>query len=218
MTARIVSDELVELDRPFAEFFRTLTSPWPFRPLLALAPDKHFIPTADVFARKGDFVVRMDLPGMDPKDIHVKFVAEELTVTGERKFDKEVKEEGYYRKESSYGTFERHISLPKAVKESDIKATYDSGGARDQRPTGGRHQRQAAGDDHPGQSCHPGQSRHARQGLSATPTGGRAGVSPALSLRLAAETTPADRGGVDGDPVVVLSGRTRDNGAGPQSG
>jgi HSP20 family protein len=127
MTTRTVSDELVELDRPFAEFFRTLTSPWPFRPLLALAPGKHFIPTADVFARNGDLVVRMDLPGMDPKDIHVKFVEEELTVTGERRFDKEVEEEGYYRKESSYGTFERHISLPKAIKETDIKAEYDNG-------------------------------------------------------------------------------------------
>lgn len=127
MTTRTVSDELVELDRPFAEFFRTLTSPWPFRPLLALAPGKHFIPTADVFARNGDFVVRMDLPGMDPKDIHVKFEGDDLTVAGERKFDTEVKEEGYYRKESSYGTFERHISLPKGIKESDIKAEYDNG-------------------------------------------------------------------------------------------
>ena len=127
MTTRTVSDELVELDRPLAEFFRTLTGPWPFRPLLALTPGKHFIPTADVFARNGDFVVHMDLPGMDLKDIHVKFEEDELTVSGERKFDKEVKEEGYYRKESSYGTFERHISLPKGVKESDIKAEYDNG-------------------------------------------------------------------------------------------
>ena len=38
MTTRTVSDELVELDAPFAEFFRTLTGPWPFRPLLALTP------------------------------------------------------------------------------------------------------------------------------------------------------------------------------------
>lgn len=127
MATRTVSDELVELDRPFAELFRTLTSPWPFRPLLALTPGKHFIPTADVFARDGDLVIRMDLPGMDAKDIHVMFDADDLTVTGERKFDKEVKEEGYYRKESSYGTFERHISLPKGIKESDIKAEYDNG-------------------------------------------------------------------------------------------
>jgi HSP20 family molecular chaperone IbpA len=127
MTTRTVSDELVELDAPFAEFFRTLTGPWPFRPLLALTPGKHFIPTADVFARNGDLVVRMDLPGMDLKDIHVRVEAGELAVTGERKLDKEVKEAGYYRKETSYGFFERHVSLPKGVKESEIKAEYDSG-------------------------------------------------------------------------------------------
>jgi HSP20 family molecular chaperone IbpA len=125
MTTR--TDELVELDAPFAEFFRTLTGPWPFRPLLALTPGKHFIPTADVFARNGDLVVRMDLPGMDLKDIQVKLEAGVLAVTGERKLDKEVKEAGYYRKESSYGFFERHVSLPKGVKEGEIKAEYDSG-------------------------------------------------------------------------------------------
>jgi HSP20 family molecular chaperone IbpA len=127
MTTRTVSDELVELDAPFAEFFRTLTGPWPFRPLLALNPGKHFIPTADVFARNGDLVVRMDLPGMDLKDIHVKVEAGELAVTGERKLDNEVKEPGYFRKETSYGFFERHVSLPKGVKEGEIKAVYDSG-------------------------------------------------------------------------------------------
>ena len=127
MTTRTVSDELVELDAPFAEFFRTLTGPWPFRPLLALTPGKHFIPTADVFARNGHLVVRMDLPGMDLKDIHVKLEAGVLAVTGERKLDNEVKEAGYYRKESSYGFFERHVSLPKGVKEGEIKAEYDSG-------------------------------------------------------------------------------------------
>jgi HSP20 family protein len=127
MTIRSVSDELVELDRPFAEFFRTLSGPWPFRPLLALTPGKHFMPTADVFARNGDLVVRFDLPGMDPKDIHVKFEEGELTVAGERKADKEVKEEGYYRKESSYGFFTRHVTLPKGIKEPEIKAAYDNG-------------------------------------------------------------------------------------------
>jgi HSP20 family protein len=127
MTTRTLSDELVELDAPFAEFFRTLSGPWPFRPLLALTPGKHFIPTADVFARNGDLVVRMDLPGMDPKDIHVKLQESELAVTGERKLDTEVKEAGYFRKETSYGFFERHVSLPKGVKESAIKAEYDSG-------------------------------------------------------------------------------------------
>jgi HSP20 family protein len=127
MTSPVLSEELVELDRPFAEFFRTLSGPWPFRPLLALAPGKHFMPTADVFARNGDLVVKLDLPGMDPKDIHVKFYEGGLTVTGERKTQKEVQETGFFRKETSYGSFERHLTLPKGIKETDIKALYENG-------------------------------------------------------------------------------------------
>lgn len=127
MTTRIELEEPVALDSPLAEFFRTLTSPWPFRPLLALAPGKHFIPTADVFTRDGSLVVKMDLPGVDPKDIHVKLVEDEVWVTGERKADKEIKDDGYYRKEVTYGCFERHMTVPKGLKESEIKAEYDHG-------------------------------------------------------------------------------------------
>jgi HSP20 family protein len=127
MTTRIELDEPVALDSPLAEFFRTLTSPWPFRPLLALAPGRHFIPMADVFARDGSLVIRIDLPGVEPKDIHVKLFEDELSVTGERKADKVVKDEGYYRKEVGYGFFERHMTVPKGIKESEIKAEYDHG-------------------------------------------------------------------------------------------
>jgi HSP20 family protein len=127
MTGRIVPEELVELNSPIAEFFRTLSGPWPFRPLLALTPGRHFIPTADVYARNGDMVVKMDLPGVEPKDIHVKLEEGELTVMGERKIDKEIKEEGYYRKEAIYGIFERHMFVPKGLKETDIKAEYENG-------------------------------------------------------------------------------------------
>lgn len=127
MTTRMAPEGLVEFDRPFAEFFRTLSGPWPFRPLFALTPGKHFLPTADVFARNGDMVVKLDLPGVEPKDIHVKLEEAQLVVSGERKADKDVKEEGYYRKESSYGIFERHMSVPKGLKESEIKAEYANG-------------------------------------------------------------------------------------------
>ncbi len=127
MTTHIVPEELVELDSPFAEFFRTLSGPWPFRPLLALTPGKRFIPTADVFTRDGSLVVKVDLPGVDAKDIHVKLEEGELIVTGERKADKEIKEEGYYRKESTFGFFERHMSVPKGLKDTEIKAEYHNG-------------------------------------------------------------------------------------------
>jgi HSP20 family protein len=127
MTTRIAPDTLVELDSPFAEFFRTLSGPWPFRPLFALTSGKHFLPAADVFARNGDVVVKLDLPGVDPKDIHVKLVENELIVMGERKAEKDVKEDGYYRKESTYGFFERHMSVPKGIKEGEVKAEYADG-------------------------------------------------------------------------------------------
>jgi HSP20 family protein len=127
MTTRVVPEEPVELDSPFAEFFRTLSGPWPFRPLLALVPGKRYIPTTDVFARNGSLVVKIDLPGVEPNDIHVKVFEGELTVIGERKADKEIKEEGYYRKEATYGFFERHMSVPKGVKEREIKAEYANG-------------------------------------------------------------------------------------------
>lgn len=127
MTTRIAPEPLVEFESPVAEFFRTLSAPWPFRPLFAPITGRRFVPTADVFARNGDMVVKLDLPGVDPKDIHVKLEDGALMVMGERKTDTEVKEEGYYRKESSYGLFERHMSVPKGIKESEIKAEYVNG-------------------------------------------------------------------------------------------
>ena len=127
MTTRIAPEPLVEFESPLAEFFRTLSAPWPFRPLFAPITGRHFVPTADVFPRNGDMVVKLDLPGVDPKDIHVKLEDGALMVMGERKTDMEVKEEGYYRKESTYGLFERHMSVPKGIKESEIKAEYVNG-------------------------------------------------------------------------------------------
>jgi HSP20 family protein len=127
MTTRIVPEELVDFDSPFAEFFRGLAGPWSFRPMLTFGPGKHFVPAADVFARNGNLVVTMDLPGIDPKEIHVKLEEGTLTVTGERKADKEIKEEGYYRKESTYGLFERRMTVPQGVTEAEIKANYDNG-------------------------------------------------------------------------------------------
>jgi HSP20 family protein len=126
MLTRFAPEEVVELDSPIAEFFRTLTGPWPFRPFLALS-GKHFIPTADVFARNGELVVKVDLPGVDPKDIHVRLDEDELMISGERKANKEIKEEGFYRKESTYGFFERRMTVPKGIKESEIAAKYEDG-------------------------------------------------------------------------------------------
>ena len=125
---RSVWDELAETDRTLADFFRAFAGPWGMRTLATAAPGQRFMPTTDIFARNGDLVIRLDLPGVDPeKDVSVTYEEGELTIRGERKEDKELNEEGYYRHESSYGAFERHIPVPPQTRESDIKAEYKDG-------------------------------------------------------------------------------------------
>lgn len=125
---RSMWDELAETDRTLADLFRAFGGPWGMRPLATTAPGQRFMPTTDIFARDGDLVIRLDLPGVDPeKDVSVTYESGELTIRGERKEEKDVKEEGYYRHESAFGAFERHIPVPSETKESDIKAEYTDG-------------------------------------------------------------------------------------------
>jgi HSP20 family protein len=119
-------DDLVELDRPITDLFRAYALPW--RPWLTSMPDRPYMPVVDVFTRNGDMVVRVELPGIDPeKDVKVTLEEGMLDVKGERKQEKEIKEAGYYRKESTYGAFERRIPLPAGIKDADIKADYKNG-------------------------------------------------------------------------------------------
>jgi HSP20 family protein len=124
---RSFRDDLVELDPPFVDPLRPFALPW-WRPRFAFTSELPYMPAADVFSRNGDIVVRVELPGIDPeKDVKVTLEEGMLDVKGERKQEKETKEEGYYRRERSYGAFERHIPLPDGIKESDIRADYKNG-------------------------------------------------------------------------------------------
>ena len=85
-------------------------------------------PAVDIFSRKGDLVVRADLPGIDPeKDVDITIENGVLTIKGERRHEEEAEDENYYRFESSYGSFQRSIPLPKDVRAEDIQASYDNG-------------------------------------------------------------------------------------------
>ncbi|RJQ47714.1 MAG: Hsp20/alpha crystallin family protein [Gaiellales bacterium] len=86
-----------------------------------------FGPAHDIFARGTDMVVRMELPGVDVEDIEISLVDHTLVMMGERRVDKEVKEDDYYRRERSFGSFERSIPVPEKVTESDISAAYKDG-------------------------------------------------------------------------------------------
>jgi len=84
-------------------------------------------PAIESCVEGGKFIVRTDLPGIDPKDIEIKVVGEVLTVKGSREEKHETKKADFLRREIRYGSFERAISLPAGIKADNLKATYHDG-------------------------------------------------------------------------------------------
>ena len=84
-------------------------------------------PTIESFMKEGNIVVKADLPGMDAKDIEISVTGNLLTVKGERKTEKTEKEGEHFYSETSYGAFERTITLPEGVNADKAHASFRSG-------------------------------------------------------------------------------------------
>ena len=84
-------------------------------------------PAIESSVEDGKFIVRTDLPGIDPKNVDIKVVGDVLTIKGSREEKSETKKADFFRREIRYGSFERSISLPKGIKAEDLKATYRDG-------------------------------------------------------------------------------------------
>lgn len=84
-------------------------------------------PAVDIFETEDAVVVKAEIPGVERDQIAVEIKDGILTLHGERKFEKEVKEENYHRIERAYGTFHRSFSLPSSVDEEKISAKFKEG-------------------------------------------------------------------------------------------
>jgi HSP20 family protein len=84
-------------------------------------------PAIESYMKDENLVVRADMPGLDPKDVDVTILGNVLTVKGERKNEKEVKKDDYLRREVSYGSFERRMSLPEGAATDKAAATFKNG-------------------------------------------------------------------------------------------
>jgi HSP20 family protein len=85
-------------------------------------------PAMDLVEEKERFVARLELPGIDPKDVQVTLEGDNLLIRGERKAEREEKQEGkYLQREHVYGSFQRAVQLPHRVQADKVKASYRNG-------------------------------------------------------------------------------------------
>jgi HSP20 family protein len=86
-----------------------------------------FAPPVDVYEDEHNVTLKIEVPGIEEKDIDVRIENNTLTVHGERKYEKEEKEENYRRVERQYGSFTRTFTLPTTVDQESVQADYDKG-------------------------------------------------------------------------------------------
>ena len=86
-----------------------------------------FVPPVDIYEDEHGIQLKLEVPGIDQKDLDVQVENNVLTVTGERKFEKEEKEENFHRIERRYGSFYRAFTLPSTISSENVHAEYKAG-------------------------------------------------------------------------------------------
>jgi HSP20 family protein len=86
-----------------------------------------WVPTTEILSRGDDLIIRVELAGVDPDDVDLRFSHGVLTVSGTRKSGYEDEEVEHYVQERYYGEFRRLITLPDATDASQIEAEFDDG-------------------------------------------------------------------------------------------
>lgn len=119
-----------EIDRLFDHAFRNFgLRPFEFEHsgMAHLADDIMLKPTLDLGATDKEYAITVEIPGVDEKDVKLEISDDILTISGEKKHEKEEKDKNYYRMERSYGSFQRVLSLPEDADQDGIKATFKNG-------------------------------------------------------------------------------------------
>jgi HSP20 family protein len=108
-----------EMDRIFDRIWETdLPTPAAFG---------EWSPVIDVLEGKDELIVKVEVPGIEPKDINLTLAEQILTVSGEKKYEKEEKDEKFYRVERAMGAFSRSVRLPIPVDISKVTALFKNG-------------------------------------------------------------------------------------------
>jgi len=117
-------DELTTLRREIDSLWDRFFPEKPFHERYAT---HEWLPTIDLKETKDKLVVKAELPGLDAKDVELTLTEDILTIRGEKREEKEEKDEHRFFVESYYGAFERKLKLPTPVKTEKIDATFEKG-------------------------------------------------------------------------------------------
>jgi HSP20 family protein len=115
-----MQDRMSRMNRLFRESYS------PQEPDEALTATS-FAPPVDIYEDEHNVVLKLEVPGIDEKDIDVRVDNHTLTIQGERKIEKEEKEENFRRVERQYGSFTRSFTLPSSVDPGQVSADYNKG-------------------------------------------------------------------------------------------
>ncbi len=115
-----LSDMQEDMSRVLGSFFGLV-------PFKGLARELFWAPAVDIEETQDEVVVKAELPGMKKEDVKLHVDGASLTITGERKQESETKDKRFHRIESSYGKFQRVLSLPAEVEAAKASATYEAG-------------------------------------------------------------------------------------------
>src|SRR4030042_769698 len=118
---------LRELDKMRREMDRLWESVFEGRSHRKAEDGAEWLASLDVAETKNDIVVKVEIPGIDPKEIDISLANDVLTIKGEKKQEREEKEENYHVVERSYGSFTRSLRLPGEVQSDKITASYKNG-------------------------------------------------------------------------------------------
>ena len=124
------SRELLSIEREFNKMFNSLSNRFGFGN--GDDVDKEYenavwSPSSDIYEDKENYVLTLDLPGINKDNVKISYVDGQLNISGERKNEKESKDGTYHRVERSYGKYFRSFSLPKEIKDDKIDAEFKDG-------------------------------------------------------------------------------------------
>jgi HSP20 family protein len=122
-----------EVDRLFDQFYEAWSRPWsagqpaPARGAGPPGSKAGFVPHVNLKETDSEFVVTAEIPGLSRDELDISLTEDSVTLKGERKVERETKRESYHYRETSYGTFQRVIPLPGAIKPGEARATLKDG-------------------------------------------------------------------------------------------